>query len=127
LKTLVIGWQEVSKILSMAECIPIIREALKSLALGGVVLPLRQGLVQPDKKGILGMIPAYLHNPRVLGLKAISVFPGNRDTPFEAHQSVVLLFGTERGRMLGIVDAGAITTVRTAAASAVAIELLGGL
>ena len=85
MKTLVIGWQEVSKILSGAECIPIIREALKSLALGEVVLPLRQGLVQPDKKGILGMMPAYLYNPRVLGLKAISVFPGNRDTPFESH------------------------------------------
>lgn len=39
----------------------------------------------------------------------------------------MLLFDTEHGRMLSMVDAGAITAVRTAAASGVATELLGGL
>lgn len=124
MKTLVIGQQEVSKVLTMADCIGVIREALKTLARGEAVLPLRQGLTQPDRKGVLVAMPSFLGQPSALGLKAISVFPGNRDTPFESHQGAVLLFETEHGKLLSIVDAGSVTAIRTAAASGVATDLL---
>jgi ornithine cyclodeaminase len=81
-------------------------------------------MAQPDKKGILGMMPGYLGTKGVMGLKATSVFPGNLDTPFESHQGAVLLFDTEHGRLLSMVDAGSITAIRTAAASGVATDVL---
>jgi ornithine cyclodeaminase len=69
-------------------------------------------------------MPAYLDDPGVIGAKIITVFPGNRGTPYESHQGSVLLFECQNGRPLAIVDASAITAVRTAAVSAVATRAL---
>jgi ornithine cyclodeaminase len=69
-------------------------------------------------------MPAYLDDPGVICAKIITVFPGNRSTPYESHQGSVLLFECEHGRPLAIVDASAITAVRTAAVSAVATRAL---
>ena len=110
--------------LPMVECIEVVQRALVTLARGGAVLPLRQVVWQPDHKGALGVMPAYLDDPGVIGAKIITVFPGNRGTPYESHQGSVLLFECEHGRPLAIVDASAITAVRTAAVSAVATRAL---
>jgi ornithine cyclodeaminase len=59
-----------------------------------------------------------------LGIKVITVFPGNLGTPFDSHQGAVLLFEGEHGRLLAIMDATEITAVRTAAVSGVATRLL---
>jgi ornithine cyclodeaminase len=98
--------------------------ALKTLAQGDAVLPLRQAVWQPDRKGLLGLMPVYLGNPQTIGVKVVTVFPGNRSTPYESHQGSVLLFECEHGRLLAMVDAGAITAIRTAAVSAVATRAL---
>lgn len=108
----------------MSECIRIMREALQTLGKGEAVQPLRYALKQPDGKGRLSLMPAYLESPPALGLKAITIFPGNLDTPYELHQGAVLLFETKNGRLLSIQDAASITAIRTGAASGVATELL---
>ncbi len=124
MKTLVLGWEEVTKLLTMSECIKVMREALRALAKGEAVLPLRQIVRQPDGKGFLGVMPAYLGNLPAIGIKALSVFPGNTGTPYESHQGAVLLFETKNGRLLSMQDASSITAIRTAAVSGVATELL---
>jgi ornithine cyclodeaminase len=124
MKTLVLGAQEVSNILLMPKCIQVMRETFLALARAEALFPLRRAFAQPDKKGMLGMMPGYLGSRGIMGLKAVSVFPGNLDTPYESHQGAVLLFDTERGRLLSIVDATSITAIRTAAASGVATDAL---
>jgi alanine dehydrogenase len=124
MKTMVLSSEEVAKLLPMEDCIGVMRETLKTLARGDAVLPLRLVLRQPDGRGALSVMPAYLGNPRVLGVKVISVFSGNQDTKFEAHQGAVLIFETQNGRLLGMVDASSITAIRTAAVSGVATETL---
>jgi alanine dehydrogenase len=59
-----------------------------------------------------------------MGLKAISVFPGNHPTDFDSHQGTVMLFETKNGRLLAMMDASKITAIRTAAVSGVATRLL---
>jgi ornithine cyclodeaminase/alanine dehydrogenase-like protein (mu-crystallin family) len=122
--TLVVTQAEVNQLLSMAECIQVMEQAFRSLADGETLQPLRQVVWLPDKSGVLAMMPAYLGGAQVMGLKAISVFPGNHATPFDSHQGVVLLFETRNGRLLAILDATAITAIRTAAVSALATRLL---
>jgi len=78
----------------------------------------------PERVGALGMMPSYLGDIAAMGLKAISVFPGNHGTEYDSHQGVVLLFETTHGRLLSIVDATSVTAIRTAAVSAVATKLL---
>jgi ornithine cyclodeaminase len=58
------------------------------------------------------------------GLKAVCVMPGNPARGLDAHQGVVLLSDGETGEVRAVVNASAITAIRTAAVSAVATRLL---
>lgn len=124
MKTLVLSWEDVADMLPMSECIEVMRGTLSTLARGDAVLPLRKYVQHPDKRGTIGVMPTYLGNPELLGAKIISVFPGNRETPFESHQGAVLIFETKNGRLLAMVDASSITAIRTAAVSGVATQVL---
>jgi ornithine cyclodeaminase/alanine dehydrogenase-like protein (mu-crystallin family) len=122
--TLIITQAQVNQLLSMAECIQVMEQTFRALAGGDAQQPLRQVMWLPDKSGLLALMPAYLGGIQAMGLKAISVFPGNLATPFDSHQGVVLLFEARNGRLLAILDATAITAIRTAAVSALATRLL---
>ncbi len=108
----------------MKECIEVQARALETLARGKAILPLRSIVWLPEKVGALGLMPGYLEPQKVIGLKAITFFPGNEGTELDAHQGAVLLFEAERGQLLAVIDATSITAIRTAAVSAVATRLL---
>ena len=109
----------------MEDCVLAMRNALITLAKGDVILPLRQAVRLPNKKGILGMMPTYIGGtPPVVGIKVVTVFPGNHGTKFDSHQGAIQLFETENGQLRAVIDAGSITAIRTAAVSAVATDLL---
>jgi ornithine cyclodeaminase len=108
----------------MAECIEVMAEALKSLCRGQAILPLRPVMWLPEKVGALGMMPAYLEDLQIMGLKIVSVFPGNHGTEYDSHMGAVMIFETKHGQPLAIMDATEITAIRTAAVSGVATRLL---
>jgi len=115
---------DVTRMLPMEGCVALMRDALACLSRGDVVQPLRTPLWLPDRSGLLGLMPGYLGEPRSFGLKVVSVMPGNHGTPYDSHQGVVMLFGVTHGEPLAILDATAITAIRTAAASAAATAVL---
>ena len=122
MKVLIVNQQEVRELMPMADCIGLMESALKELANGNVVNPLRSLVWTPNKKGILGMMPSAMQKD--MGIKMVSVFPGNHGTEFDSHQGAVLLFETENGQLLSIQDASEITAIRTAAVSGLATKLL---
>ena len=124
MKTLVIGHNDVSKFLKLNECIDVMEQTFKTLARGGALQPQRLAMRLPNKKGVLGLMPAYLDSPGAVGSKIVTVFSGNLNTPYESHQGAVLLFELNNGKLLAIIDASSITAIRTAAVSAVATRLL---
>ncbi len=124
METLIVNQQEVPLLLPMGECMEAVAAALAAVADGEAMLPLRSILWLPERVGGLGLRPAALLPERVVGLKAITFFPGNEGTELDTHQGAVLLFEAERGRLLAVMDATSITAIRTAAASGVATRLL---
>jgi ornithine cyclodeaminase/alanine dehydrogenase-like protein (mu-crystallin family) len=124
MQVLVVDQPTVRRLLPMEECIAVMSEALSALARGQALLPLRQVLMLPGGQGAFAAMPAHLGSPPALGIKVISVFPGNHGTELDSHQGAVLLFETERGRLLAIMDASSITAIRTAAVSGVATRAL---
>jgi ornithine cyclodeaminase len=124
MKVLIVSQPEVARLLPMPECIEAMAEALKAVARGEVVLPLRQVVPLPHHLGALASMPAYIESPRAMAVKVIAVFPGNRGTPFDSHQGAVLLFEGEHGSLRAILDATEVTAIRTAAVSGVAARLL---
>src|ERR1044071_4898899 len=58
------------------------------------------------------------------GLKAICVFGGNPARGLDSHQGAVLLFSAETGELQAVINASAVTAVRTAAVSGGATQAL---
>jgi ornithine cyclodeaminase/alanine dehydrogenase-like protein (mu-crystallin family) len=73
--------------------------------------------------GLLGVMPGFVPG---LGLEAklVTVFPGNHEAGLPSHQALIALFDDEVGRPLVVMDGTHITSVRTAAASALSARLL---
>ncbi len=125
MKVLIANQDLVSDLLPMQECIGAMREALRSLARGEAILPLRMSLILPDEQSLMAVMPAYLGGGVAsVGVKTITAFPKNFGTEYDSHQGLVLLFDAERGFLRAIVDATAVTAIRTAAVSGVATALL---
>jgi ornithine cyclodeaminase len=125
MKILILSHDEVVNLLPMKECIDVMREALIALAAGQVHQPLRTIIRPPDAAGLMGLMPSYMSGDcAAFGLKAICVFPGNPAKGKDAHQGAVLLFSAETGELEAMMNASAITAIRTAAVSGVATDLL---
>lgn len=124
MQILIVNQSEVRQLLPMAECIEVMAEALKTLSRGQAILPLRPVMWLPERVGALGMMPAYMEDLQIMGLKIVSVFPGNHGTEYDSHMGAVMIFETKHGQPLAIMDATEITAIRTAAVSGVATRLL---
>jgi len=120
--TLVIDHATVRRLFPMDQAIEAMATAFRALAEGKAILPLRSIVWTPDRTGGLGVMPGFVSDR--LGLKAVTIFPGNHGTELDSHQGVVLLFEATRGRLLAILDATEVTAIRTAAVSALATRLL---
>ncbi len=120
----IISQAEVTQLLAMPACVDLMDQTLRTLTRGGAVLPLRTMLRLPDGRGVFGSMPAYLNPPDAIGLKALTVIPGNEGTKYDSHQGVVLLFEATHGALTAILDASSITAIRTAAVSGVATRAL---
>ncbi|MCA1850773.1 MAG: ornithine cyclodeaminase family protein, partial [Acidobacteria bacterium] len=125
MNVLLLSHDEVAALLPVEECIPLMHEALVSLAEGLVHQPLRTIVRPPGAAGVMGLMPSYSSGPHpAFGLKAICIFPGNPARGKDSHQGAVLLFSAESGEPLAIINASAVTAVRTAAVSGVATRAL---
>ena len=114
-----ISAEEVERRLPYAECIPLMREAMIALSQGRSRQMLRQILDLPEGRAFGAMLGAMLEDG-VFGAKLVSVYPGSDPS----HQGVVALFDAATGAPAAMLDAGAITAIRTAAASAAATDAL---
>ena len=125
MKILILTHSDVEQLLPMSECIAVMEEALTSLTRGEMHQPLRMVVKPPEAAGVIAMMPAYRSGADpVFGLKAICVFPGNPQKGKDSHQGGVLLFSGDTGEPLAMMNASAITAIRTAAVSAVATRAL---
>jgi ornithine cyclodeaminase/alanine dehydrogenase-like protein (mu-crystallin family) len=124
-RVLVLGHDEVVEALPMDECIEAMGDVLAAHARGELHQPLRSISKPEDAKGLLGLMPAHRAGERPLyALKAVCVFPDNPSRGLDAHQGTVTLFDGSTGVPTAILDASAVTAIRTAAASALATRVL---
>jgi ornithine cyclodeaminase len=96
--------------------------ALADLSAGRASMPTRIAAVVAERNGLLAAMPAYLPTAAALTTKLVSLFPHNTDRP--THQAVIVAFDPANGSPIALLDGEAITAARTAAASALATDLL---
>jgi ornithine cyclodeaminase/alanine dehydrogenase-like protein (mu-crystallin family) len=115
--------EEVARRLTYEVCIPIVREAMIALSRGETKQLLRSIILLSEGR-MFGVMPGAMGASAPFGAKLISVFQENFAKGKQSHQGLVILFDPETGAPVCVVDAGEITAIRTAAASAVATGAL---
>ena len=121
---LVLSDEDVRELLDMESCIAAMEEALAALARAELSMPLRFVVRSPGEQ-LLGLMPAHRGGADPLfSLKEIVISPGNGARGLDPHQGAVLLHDGETGVLRAVLNASAITEIRTAAVSAVATKLL---
>ncbi len=125
---LILSHDDVLAALPPEECAEAMAEVLAAHARGEALMPLRTIISPAGAAGVMALMPAWRRShgdqPDVFALKALCLMPENPARGLDAHQGVVSLFDGDTGVPLAVLDASAITAVRTAAVSAVATGLL---
>lgn len=125
---LILSESDVARCLDMASLIPLMRETLGRFSRGECVQPVRTSLRIRPANGFYGVMPAHVpgeaDEPGAFGLKSVAFFPGNDDLGRPTHLATVLLLDPRTGDLDAIMDGRLITEMRTAAVSAVSIDLL---
>ena len=119
-----ISVSDINSILSYKTCINIIRKVMVETTNRNVHLPLRQGMRLNDDDKILGYMFGYLGEPKCFGVKLVSLFKNNNEKGYSSHLGLMVLYEINNGLPIAIMDGSVITSIRTAAASAVATEYL---
>jgi ornithine cyclodeaminase/alanine dehydrogenase-like protein (mu-crystallin family) len=122
---LILGHDDVLAALSPAACAEAMAEILAAHARGETQMPLRSMVPFDGAAGFMATMPAWRGGPDpVFSLKSLCVMPDNPARGLDSHQGTVTLFDGLTGRPRAMLDASAVTEVRTAAVSAVATRTL---
>ncbi|HTB18468.1 MAG TPA: ornithine cyclodeaminase family protein [Bryobacteraceae bacterium] len=114
---------EVARRLTYEVCIPIVRDAMIAFSKGETKQLLRS-IITLSGGRLFGIMPGALGADAPFGAKLISVFQDNLAKGIQSHQGLVILFDPGTGAPVCVAHAGEITAIRTAAASAVATDVL---
>ena len=123
--TLILGHDDVLAALPPDACADAMASVLAAHARGEALMPLRSVIPFEGAAGFMATMPAWRGGDEPLfALKSICIIPGNPARGLDTHQGTVTLFDGETGAPTAILDASALTSVRTAAVSAVATRVL---
>lgn len=110
--------------LTVDACIPLVRQAMVDLSAGGTIQPLRSVLHMAEGRAFGVMPGAMADREAPFGAKLVSVYPENFAQGMPSHQGVIVVFNPQDGSPAAMVDAGEVTRIRTACASAAATDAL---
>jgi ornithine cyclodeaminase len=121
----VVTEQAVRDLVSPADAVTAVREALVQLARGTAVMPEQSALDLAEARGDMHVKGAYLHGAPYFSYKAAAGFYDNPKRGLPVNSGLVLVFDATTGFPAAILlDNGYLTDVRTGAAGAVAADLL---
>lgn len=113
----------VRQLLDYDGCIAAVRVAMRDLTNDSVEQPLR-GIQHLGPGKLFATMPGALSANSGFGAKLVTAFDDPADRGRSVHRGLVLLFDGDTGELAALADAGEVTAIRTAAASAVATDAL---
>src|SRR5207244_3609318 len=125
LSVIILDSDQIERLLPMSECIGVMEQALADLERGAVTQPLRSFWLPPGVNGATVWMSAHRSAPKpMFGTKLLFVLGDNPSRGLDSHQGQVILADGETGQIRALLDASAVTGIRTAAVSALATRLL---
>jgi len=123
---LILNAKEVRQALPMDQTIAAMKDAFTALSNGTAVVPLRTHVAIPSHNATSLFMPAYMKSEtdEALAVKVVSLYPNNPPRGLAFIQAAVILFESDTGRAIALLEGGALTAIRTGAGSGAAIDLL---
>jgi alanine dehydrogenase len=122
--TLLLNRADVEQILDVSSVIEAVEGGFADFSAGRIVMPVRTAVRVSDPPGVMLVMPCAMTASKALGTKIVSVFPRNPTRGLPTIPALYALLDYETGMPIAVMDAGLITGLRTAAASAVATKYL---
>jgi alanine dehydrogenase len=125
MKTSIITKNEVKNVLTPSVANEMVEKAFRAYGLGQVDMPAKSYI--HFKRGDLRAMPAYLYGEGIdiAGVKSVNVHPDNGRVQLPTVMAVVILTDPATGSPLAIMDGTYLTNIRTGAAGALGVKLLG--
>lgn len=123
--TLILGRQEVEKLLTMQVALQAVEQAFVEHGSGRTEIPQRTVLALEAYEGFMGFMPAYMEGLGAAGVKVINHHRHNRrkhGLPESA--GLIIYHDPATGMPLAIMDCAYITRMRTGAATGVSVKYL---
>ncbi len=116
--------EKVKELLPMNEAIELMEKVFIQITNKIVTIPQRINLDMPEVKADSLIMPVYSSDDKKYGVKIVSLNRDNpaKDLPFI--HALMILFDSENGKPLAILDAENLTAIRTGAATGLATKLL---
>lgn len=123
---LILNAEDVRRALPMKQAIQAMKDAYASLSGGTAVVPLRTRIAIPNSDALSLFMPAFVSSQdgNALAIKVVSLFPTNPPRGLAYIQAAVLVFDSETGQAIALLEGSTLTAIRTGAASGASIDLL---
>jgi len=123
--TRILSKTDLRRLLKPRDVLNAVEQAFVSMEQGRAVVPPRVGIHVPEHSGVCLVMPGYLSDSGALGVKTVTVYPGNPDRyGLPNVLGTVALLDCRTGHPTCIMDAGYLTAIRTGAVCAVATKYL---
>ncbi len=109
---------------TMAEAIESVKKALLLHEKGKAQIPVRTSLSFESKQGTCLFMPGLIESMNLIGIKIVSVFPGNAKMGLDNVPSQMILLDGETGYVKAMINGTRLTEIRTGAITAVATDLI---
>jgi len=116
--------EDVGRAVSVKEAIPLVREAFIQLSSQQACVPLRTKIDVTRREGTVLYMPVYLPARELLVVKVVSLFKNNEAAGLPLIHATVMVNDARTGCTIAVMDGERLTAIRTAAATALATDLL---
>ena len=124
MKITILKEKDMLDIFSMKDTMAAVSDAMKAYSEKRCNIPLWVNIDVPEHHGQSLYMPGYVSDLEALGMKIVSVYPGNVEKGLTAVPAMMALLNAETGEVCCIMDGTCLTRMRTGAVSGVATELL---
>lgn len=123
-KVLWLNKKDMDELIDINNVLPVVEEAFREHGLGKVQMPPKMYLDFKKHNGDLRIMPAFLEDPDIAGVKVVNVHPDNPELGLPTVMALMILNSTETGAPLSVMDGTTLTDMRTGAAGGVAAKYL---
>ena len=116
--------KDVQDLVPMKTAVELMKVVFADLSAGTVTSPLRTQVPVPEANGVSLFMPAYVPSIEGLGMKVVSVFPGNLELGKPTINAIVAVLDAKTGEPAALMDGTFLTALRTGAGAGAATDLL---